>query len=134
MAPDHRKVGFADSVSLFFKNYANFQGRSSVGAYWWFILASIVIGIVLGIVDGFVAGSAGMSGAPVGPVTALYSLATVIPSIALGVRRLHDTNKSGLWLLLAFIPLIGAIVLIVFFCGQGTRGDNKFGADVEAGR
>jgi uncharacterized membrane protein YhaH (DUF805 family) len=131
MTPDNRRVGFGDAISLFFKNYVNFQGRSSVGAYWWLILFSVLAGIVLGAVDGAMAGGAA---APVGPLTALYSLATLIPSLAIGVRRLHDTDKSGWWLLLAFIPLVGAIVLIVFFCGQGTRGDNKFGPDVEAGR
>jgi uncharacterized membrane protein YhaH (DUF805 family) len=129
--PQNRVVGFGEAISLFFKNYANFQGRSSVGAYWWVILFSILAGIVLGVVETTFLGSTGTS---VGILSGLYSLATIIPSIAIGMRRLHDTDKSGWWLLLALIPLVGVIVLIVFWIGQGTRGDNKYGPDVEAGR
>jgi uncharacterized membrane protein YhaH (DUF805 family) len=62
-------------------------------------------------------------------LTTLFWLATTIPSIAVQVRRLHDIDRSGWWLLLAFVPLIGALVLIVWFCTKGTQGYNRFGAD-----
>lgn len=125
-----RNVGFGEAPSLFFKNYANFQGRSSLGAYWWWFLVSILAGLVLGVIDGMVFGTAGT----IGPLSGIWLLATLLPSLAVGVRRLHDANRSGFWLFLALIPLVGAIVLIVFLAGAGTQGDNKFGPDVEAGR
>jgi len=134
----NRQVGFGDAVSLFFKNYANFQGRSSRGAFWWWFLASFIIGLVLGFIDGMImAGQSSYSSSsmpPIGILGGLFSLATLIPNIALGIRRLHDTDKSGWWLLIALIPLVGAIVLLVFYATSGTRGPNKFGPDLEAGR
>jgi uncharacterized membrane protein YhaH (DUF805 family) len=133
----NRQVGFGEAISLFFKNYANFQGRSSRGAFWWWFLASFIIGFVLGFVDGMImAGQYSSSGQmmPIGILGGLFSLATLIPNLALGIRRLHDTDKSGWWILIGLIPLIGFIVLIVFYVMPGTRGDNKFGPDVEAGR
>jgi uncharacterized membrane protein YhaH (DUF805 family) len=68
-----------------------------------------------------------------GPVYGLYALATLIPGLALGVRRLHDVDRSGWWLLLAIIPLIGALVLFVWAVSEGTRGSNQFGDDPKAG-
>jgi len=63
------------------------------------------------------------------PFSSIWSLVTFLPSLAMGVRRLHDTDRSGWWWLLSFIPLIGIIVLIVFWCFEGTRGPNRFGPD-----
>ncbi len=63
------------------------------------------------------------------PFSPIWGLATFLPSLAMGVRRLHDTDRSGWWWLLSFIPLIGIIVLIVFWCSEGTRGPNRFGPD-----
>lgn len=107
-----------------FRKYAQFQGRSRRAEYWWYTLLVVVVSIVLAGIDmamlGASAGSPGMLGL-------IWAAATFIPSIAVGVRRLHDTNRSGFWLLIAFIPLIGAIVLLVFFVMDGTPGENKFG-------
>jgi uncharacterized membrane protein YhaH (DUF805 family) len=129
-----RNVGFGEAPNLFFKNYANFQGRSSRGAFWWWVLVSLIAGFVLGFIDGMINPSLAMSAVPIGPVSGIFLLATLIPNIALGMRRLHDTDKSGWWLLISLIPFVGAIVLIVFYILPGTAGDNKFGANVEAGR
>jgi uncharacterized membrane protein YhaH (DUF805 family) len=127
----NRQVSIGEAPALFFKNYVAFSGRSSRGAYWWWVLVAIIVSIVLAIVDTAILqtppGAIGLTGG-------LFSLATLLPGIALSFRRLHDVDKSAWWLLLAFIPLVGAIVLIYFACQPGTRGDNKFGPDVEAGR
>nr|WP_302052016.1 DUF805 domain-containing protein [Hymenobacter sp. BRD128] len=68
----------------------------------------------------------------VGLLYGLYSLALLIPSLAVGVRRLHDVGKSGFFMLIAFVPLVGAIWLLVLFCTEGTRGDNEYGPDPKA--
>jgi uncharacterized membrane protein YhaH (DUF805 family) len=107
------------------KKYAVFNGRARRKEYWLFFLFNIIISIVLVIIDGVV----GTSAAPgaIGLLGGLYSLAVLIPAIAVAVRRLHDTSRSGLWFLLVLIPFIGAIVLIVLMAQDGTPGENQFG-------
>lgn len=107
---------FVDVVT---KKYATFTGRAHRTEYWMFVLVYIVIAIVLSIVDAIVKTG--------NIVSALFALALLIPSIAVAVRRLHDTSRSGWWLLLGFIPLIGAIVLLVFMCLDSTPGANEHG-------
>ena len=106
------------ALKLFFSNYINFEGRSNRGEYWWAFLAIILISFVLGIIDG-------MLGIMV--LGAIFSLATLIPGIAIGVRRLHDIDKSGWWLLIGLVPVVGFIVLIYFFIQKPTPGPNRFG-------
>ena len=120
------------------KRAFDFSGRSRRREYWMFFLFNVIIGIVLGALDsllglnglGNVAGSAasGMIFAP-GLLASIYNVLVLIPSIAVGIRRLHDTDRSGFWLFIGFVPLIGFIVLLVFFATAGTRGGNRFGAD-----
>jgi len=93
------------------------------------VLFSILVSIGLGIVDG-VAGLTTAYG--IGTLGAIYSLAILIPSLAVSIRRLHDTDRSGWWCLLGFLPLIGAIVLLIFFVMDGTPGDNRFGPSPKA--
>ena len=127
---DHRQVGFIESVQLYLGNFANFQGRSSRGAFWWSSVALFLVGLVTGTLDAII-----FPGMAVGPVNGVVSLLTLVPSIAVAVRRLHDTGRSGWWLLLLFLPVIGWIVLIVFYAQPGKREDlGKYGADVEAGK
>lgn len=109
------------------RRYAEFSGRSRRKEYWMFVLGYVIVAVVLNIVEGIL-GLTGMVG-PYGPLTALFMLAILVPSIAVGIRRLHDTNRSGWWLLLGLVPLIGAIVLIIFFVSDGTSGDNQYGPD-----
>jgi uncharacterized membrane protein YhaH (DUF805 family) len=111
------------------KNYAGFSGRARRKEYWMFALISAVISIALGIVDGVMA-TGGQSG--VGVLGLVYSVAVLLPSLGVSVRRLHDTNRSGWWLLIALIPILGAIALLVFVCSAGTAGDNRFGSDPKA--
>ena len=92
--------------------------------------------IVIGMVDptGSSSMGGGMMSYSAGPIGIVWSLANLLPGIAIGVRRLHDLDKSGWWVLIALIPLIGAIILIVWYCSKGTTGDNRFGADPLAGQ
>jgi uncharacterized membrane protein YhaH (DUF805 family) len=113
------------------KKYADFTGRAPRAEYWWFVLLYFVGYVVASIVDSIL----GLNPMVLtyGPITMLFALAILIPSLAVGARRLHDTYRSGWWLLIGLIPLIGAIVLLVFFVTEGTKGDNQYGADPYAG-
>lgn len=107
------------------KNYVGFEGRARRKEYWMFALFNLIISIVLGIIDGLMASSP----ESLGVLGLLYSLAVLLPSLAVSVRRLHDIGRSGWWLLIVLVPLIGAIVLLVFAVTEGTRGSNRFGPD-----
>ena len=109
------------------KKYADFSGRAPRAEYWWFYLLVIVIYFVGMILDSMIGSNFGGSG--YGMFTALAAVALLIPSLAAGARRLHDTDRSGWWLLIALIPLIGAIILLVFLVTQGTQGPNSYGED-----
>jgi uncharacterized membrane protein YhaH (DUF805 family) len=100
------------------KKYAVFSGRARRKEYWMFFLFNLIITLALGFIEGMF-GSTGVIGT-------IYSLAVLIPSIAVSIRRLHDTDRSGWWLLIVLIPLIGAIVLLIFMAQEG-RKDNIFG-------
>ena len=102
-----RQVSFGEAISRAFSNYANFNGRASRSEYWWFVLFNFILGCI-----------------PV--VNLIAGLALLIPSLALGARRLHDTGRSGWWLLLGLIPF-GALVLIVFFCQESHPMVNEYG-------
>lgn len=108
-------------------NYANFVGRARRQEYWMFTLFNLIAYVVLVVVGRMLFGKGFMGDIP----SAIYSLALLIPSIAVSIRRLHDTDRSGWWLLLAFIPLAN-IALLVFMCFEGTRGSNRFGNDPKA--
>jgi uncharacterized membrane protein YhaH (DUF805 family) len=110
-------IGYWKRVVL--ERYAQFTGRSSRAEFWWYFLANIIISIVLNVL---VAASS-IFWVPY----VIYSLAVLIPGLAVGVRRLHDTNRSGWWLLIALIPIVGIIVLIVFWASEGTPGPNVHG-------
>ncbi|MEK6542638.1 MAG: DUF805 domain-containing protein [Pseudomonadota bacterium] len=115
-----------DWMLMAWKKYADFSGRARRKEYWMFVLGYFIMAIIANIVDS-VLGMSGMIG-PYGPLTALLLLAVIVPSIAAGVRRLHDQDKSGWFMLLGLIPLVG-IVLLVFFCLEGTKGPNQYGPD-----
>jgi len=110
---------------LALKKYAVFSGRSQRSEYWYFVLFYLLIFIALCVVDWLV-GTFSPS-AEIGLLSGVFSLAMVIPSIAVAARRLHDTDRSGWWQLLSLIPLIGVIVLIVFLAQDSKLGDNKYG-------
>lgn len=108
------------------RQYADFTGRARRTEYWMFILFTAIIQIVLAVLDSLL-GLAFMPGS--GVLTTLYLLAVLLPSLGVSVRRLHDTGRSGLWVLIGLVPFVGAIVLIVFAALEGDRGPNAYGPD-----
>lgn len=100
------------------RKYAHFEGRARRSEYWYFTLFNVLIAIGLGLIDGVL---------DIAVLSTLYSLAVLIPSLAVAVRRLHDTGRSGWWLLIGLVPLIGAIVLLVFMVGDSESGANQYG-------
>ena len=124
---------FTQSIKSVFSKYATFTGRASRSEYWYFTLFNIItstllflLGIALGAATG------GSDGVPGGLIVGyilyiIYGLGVLIPSLAVAVRRLHDTNNRGWLILLGLIPCVGGIVLLVFMILQGTNGENKYG-------
>lgn len=102
--------------------YIEFSGRSRRKELWTFVLVNFVISIILSVLDGII-------GMGIGFIGTLFSLAIIIPSIAVGVRRLHDIGKEGLWILVGLIPIIGWIVLIYFYVQESEPGTNAYGAN-----
>lgn len=112
------------------RKYAVFEGRARRKEYWMFCLFNLIASCAFATIDVVTGGFNRQYG--LGLFSALYSLAVIVPSIAVSVRRLHDTDRSGWWLLVGLVPCLGAIVLIVFFVQGGTPGQNRFGADPKA--
>lgn len=112
------------------KKYAVFEGRARRKEYWYFFLINLIISIVLAVVDRITGTAGEMTG--VGLLGGLYSLAILIPSLAVTVRRLHDTDRSGWWIFIALIPILGGIALLVFTLLEGTPGMNRFGPNPKA--
>ncbi len=107
-------MGFTDAVKTCFGKYADFSGRAKRPEFWWYWLFVFLVSLAISAV----ARSASL----------LFSLATLLPSLAVGTRRLHDTDRSGWWQLLYFIPIIGWIIMIIFLVIEGCAGDNKYGS------
>jgi uncharacterized membrane protein YhaH (DUF805 family) len=107
------------------QRYFEFGGRSRRSEYWFFVLFLIIFSVVAGVLD-YVLGI-GDPTRGVGVLGGIVSLVHLIPAIAVSVRRLHDIDRTGWWLLISFVPLIGAIVLIIFYVTRGTPGTNRFG-------
>ena len=109
---------FGEAVRSGFEHYAKFNGRASRPEFWWWVLFVILMGIGANLIDLAI-------GAPV--FSAITGLGLLLPNIAVSIRRLHDTDRSGWWILIWLIPLIGLIVLLVFYLQQGDPGENRFG-------
>ena len=122
-------MDFHAAVNTCFQKYVEFNGRATRSEYWYFVLFLLGIGLVLAVVDGTVYGF-GEHGSQ--PFSSVFSLVTFLPSLAVAVRRLHDIGRSGWWILIALIPLVGAVVLIVWMATESDRGANEFGPDPKA--
>ncbi len=109
------------------KKYAIFNGRARRKEYWYFLLFNIIISFVFGIIDGVTGSFSAEAG--MGLLGGIYMLIVLIPGIAVSIRRLHDTDRSGWWLLIGLIPLIGSIVLLVFLVQDSKPSENQFGAN-----
>lgn len=103
------------------ENYAVFSGRARRQEFWMFLLFSTIVAFILPFFGRVTVGYDGIG--------LLYQLAVLIPSIAVSVRRLHDTDRSGWWVLIILIPILGSIVLLVFMAQDGNQGENQYGAD-----
>ncbi len=117
---------FSQSIRTCFRKYVDFTGRAARSEYWWFTLFMILGNLAATMVD------IAMFDVPpeqYGPLNGIFSLATFLPGLAVSVRRLHDVNRSGWWLLIMFIPLIGWLVLLFWEVSAGTPGANRFGPD-----
>ena len=105
------------------KKYAEFNGRARRKELWFFTLFNIIASVILVVID---------SVTGIAVLYIVYSLGVLVPSIAVGARRLHDTGRSGWWLLIGLVPVIGSIVLIVFFVLDSDPGDNAYGPNPKA--
>lgn len=134
---------FMQAVRSGFSNYVTFSGRARRAEYWKWVLFMIIVACVAVLLDytffpGYMSASAtmgdGMASAQAngGPITAIMSLLLFLPGLAMTVRRLHDTDRSGWWILIGLIPLVGAIILLVWYVSDGTGGPNRFGPDPKA--
>lgn len=119
------------AVRRVLSNYATFQGRAPRAEFWWWALAMFILFAILSLIDGILIapllGFSAFSEDAGQPISTLVSLALLLPSLALAARRLHDIGRSGWWLLLALVPLIGSLVLLYFYV-QPSDGENAYGA------
>ncbi|MCE7032132.1 DUF805 domain-containing protein [Lysobacter sp. GX 14042] len=113
------------------KNYVGFEGRARRKEYWMFTLFSLIATILIAVIDVIFGTLDAESGW--GLFGTLYGLAVFLPGLAVSVRRLHDIDKSGWWLLIMFVPLVGILVLLVFAVREGTNSNNRFGPDPKIG-
>ena len=116
-------MNFQEAIVSGFRNYATFAGRAPRSEYWFWTLFAILVGAAAAILD-----AAFFPGLNVRPVHSLVSLALLLPGIAVSVRRLHDLDRSGWWMLI-ILTGIGLILLLVWFCLRGTPGPNRYGPD-----
>ncbi len=107
------------------KKYAVFSGRARRKEYWFFVLFNIIVSIILAVIDGVTGTLDPESG--MGLLGLIYTLAILIPALAVSVRRLHDTGRSGWWLLILLIPLIGTIVILIFMVQDSKPEENQYG-------
>jgi uncharacterized membrane protein YhaH (DUF805 family) len=111
-------MSFSDAIKTCFAKYADFNGRAKRSEFWWFVLFLFLVSFFLELL-------LGRTGSL---ISGVFSLATLIPSLAVGARRLHDTNRTGWWQLIGIIPIVGWIILIVFMASEGDVADNEYGA------
>jgi uncharacterized membrane protein YhaH (DUF805 family) len=114
-----------------FKKYADFSGRARRREYWVFVLFNLIISVVLSVCD-VVLGTYSAA-ASIGILSGIYTLAVLIPGIAVTVRRLHDTGRSGWWIVIVLVPIVGWIVLLVFMLLDTQPGQNAYGPSPKAG-
>lgn len=117
-------MNFIEAIQSGFRNYVGFKGRAQRSAFWYWALFAFLVGIACALIDAAIA-----PGSQFGPLSTIAELALFLPGLAVSIRRLHDRDKSGWLYLLILIPLVGAIILLVWFCQRGTIGPNRFGPD-----
>ncbi|GIF47169.1 uncharacterized membrane protein YhaH (DUF805 family) [Asanoa ferruginea] len=118
-------MSFTESLKSVFSQYVGFSGRARRSEYWWFALFAILLNVVARILDSVLFDT---STASTGIFGIIVGLALFLPGLAVAVRRLHDTDRTGWWVLIGLVPLVGAIVLLVFMVSDSKPGANRFGA------
>ena len=116
---------FQEAVRSVLSNYATFSGRAPRSEFWWWVLAALIAMLAAGLLDGLLLPAAVEQGYK--PVSTLLALAIVLPNLAVTVRRLHDTDRTGWWVLLGLVPVIGLLVLLWFYIQKGSEGANRYG-------
>ncbi len=116
-------MNFQSAVTTCLQKYATFEGRASRSEFWYFYLFCVLVNLVAAILDRLI------SNFHSDPASIIVSIAILVPFIAVAARRLHDLDKSGWWQLLLFIPLIGYLILIIWWATKGTESRNRFGED-----
>ena len=119
---------FGQAVKSCFNQYCGFKGRASRAEFWWFTLFTYIVGFVLGFVDGLLITSTENAFFALLGFSGLFQLGVFLPTLAVTARRLHDTDKSGWWMLL-YLTIIGGIVVFIFTLLRGNEGSNKYGED-----
>ena len=113
-----RAIGFQEAITRGFQGYVDFAGRATRSEYWWWFLFAVLVDVVFAVVG---------RGIGLSFLQFLVSLALFLPGLAVAIRRLHDTDRSGWWILIGFVPIAGFIVLIIFFTQVSNPGANKYG-------
>lgn len=122
-------MGFGEAVQSCLRQYVGFSGRARRSEYWWFFLFVVIVSAVASVLDALLGTVSDDTN--LGVIGTIVGLALVLPIIAVSVRRLHDTSRSGWWYLLVLIPIVGSIILIVFYC-LDSHGDNQYGPSPKA--
>ncbi|RYB90471.1 DUF805 domain-containing protein [Nocardioides oleivorans] len=123
-------MDFQTAVKTCLNKYADFNGRARRSEYWWFVLFGLIVSIIASILDNVLGTDFGSGNGLIGTIA---SLALLVPNLAVGARRLHDTGRSGWLQLLWIIPIIGWIILIVWFASDSKPGDNQYGPNPKTG-
>jgi uncharacterized membrane protein YhaH (DUF805 family) len=116
-------MNFFEAVGSVFKNYVNFSGRAARSEYWYWILFALIVTAALRMLDNAI-----FDDMENGPLQGVFALITLLPALAVGVRRLHDIDRTGWWTLIA-LTIVGVFLLIYWACQKGTSGPNRFGPD-----
>ena len=124
-------MGMGEAVKSVFSQYATFSGRARRAEYWWFTLFNVIVSIVISVVELSLSDGSAEFG---GPLSLIYSLAVLLPGVAVGVRRLHDVGRSGWWTFILLIPLVGVIMFIYWTTKLGDDGSNFYGPDPLSGQ
>lgn len=113
-----KQMKFQDAVKICLSKYVDFSGRARRSEFWWFALFTFLVSFVLALISH--------------TLSNIASIALLLPYLAVSVRRLQDLGKEWYWILLLLIPIVGAIILIIWFCKEGERATNQFGPDPKA--
>ena len=121
-------VRFSEAITTCLRRYATFEGRASRSEYWYFALFMVLANLGSAVLDAAIFPDNAVS-----PLNTLVSLGLLLPSLAAAARRLHDIGRSGWWLMVGVIPVVGWIITLIWLCQRGSIGANRFGADPLAG-